>query len=122
MRTTVFEYKGVVGIKSDVHAEGLLNSPLNKGQLGFVVDAKYVDIQPLALEILRKIRKSGDDIGDVDVYKTENDQIIFSWLGGPLKVLIHEEVSGSNSYDPSLLTACDTVETPEDFKKFVENM
>ena len=54
MRTKVFAYKGWVDIQSDVNAEGLLNKPLDKGQLGFVLNASFVDISPEALELLKK--------------------------------------------------------------------
>jgi hypothetical protein len=111
MRTKVFSYKGWVGIQSDVKAEGLLNKPLDKGQLGFVLDANFVDISPEALELLKKVPLSGDCIGEVDIFKSQKE-IIFSWLGGPLKMFQPEKISGSSSYDASLIT--DTVDVEID--------
>jgi len=119
MRTQVFAHNGFLGIMSGVGAEGLLNKPKDPGQLGFVVDAEYVDIQPEALELLKKIPKSCDDIGDVDVFKSENG-IVFSWLGGPRTALKPDKASGSSSYDPSLLKANPKVETPKDFIEATE--
>lgn len=118
MRTKVFAHKGVIGIQSDVNAEGLLNKPLENGQLGFVIDAKFVDISQDALILLKEIKRSCDDIGDVDIYKS-GDKVIFSWLGGPLKGFRPSEVSGSNSYDASVVSAINGVETPEDFMAYV---
>ena len=122
MRTIVFQHKGVVGIKSSIEVEGLLNKPIEKGQLGFVIDAKFVDIQPEALEILKKITISCDDIGDIDVYKSTKGTIVFSWLGGPWKVVYPKVATGSNVYDPSLLSAKEGVETPKDFIAFVDSL
>jgi hypothetical protein len=122
MRTKVFAYKGFVGIVSNPKAEGLLNDPLKPGQLGFIVDADYVDIQPEALELLKKVRTSGDDIGEVDAWKCADGKTAFSWLGGPWKVFSPDEegCTSSRTYDPSLLKATEGVETPQDFIEFIE--
>ena len=120
MRTQVFAHKGIVGIQSDPKAEGLLNDPMLPGQLGFVVDAKFVDIQPEALELLKQIKQSGDDIGEIDVYESEVG-VIFSWLGGPLKASNPLEITGSNCYDASLLKANDTVVPPKEFVEFIDS-
>lgn len=116
-RTSIFAYKGIVGIKSSTDAQGLINNPLAKGQLGFVVDARYVDVSPEAIEILKKIQKSGDCIGDFDVHKGDGEiPVIIHWLGGPLKMLDPKSgISGSRNYDPSLLKPCPNVEVDPDF-------
>ena len=121
IRTQVFAYKGIVGIKSDVNAVGVLNKPAEVGQLGFVCDAAFVDISPEAIEILKKIPKSGDCIGDVDVWKTNDGKVIFGWLGGPLKMVDpKDDISGSRSYDPSLLSPSKGVEIDKDFIMVVD--
>ncbi|MFA5312754.1 MAG: hypothetical protein WC375_05445 [Methanomassiliicoccales archaeon] len=109
---------------SDFNAEGLLNDPTKPGQLGFVIDASFVDISPSALEIIKKVPKSGDDIGDVDVYKMDDgNQVIFCWLGGPMKAFkLSDEISGSNSYDPSCLKSNPDVKVDPGFIKFVDNL
>jgi hypothetical protein len=121
MRTQVFSYKGWVGIQSDVTAEGLLNKPLDKGQLGFVIDAAFVDISPEALDLLKQVKKSGDCIGDVDIIKSR-DKVLFLWLGSPLKMFKPEQVTGSKEYDASLIT--ETKETVVDpaFIKVVDEI
>lgn len=121
MRTKVFAYNGFIGIQSIHTAEGLLNDPTQIGQLGFVVDAKFVDISPDALELLKKVSKSHDDIGDVDVFGASDDMVIFAWLGSNLRIIDPENCEGSRDYDASLLTACtEPIEVPEDFKKVVD--
>lgn len=120
MRTQVFAHKGVIGIKSSPTAEGLLNDPTKPGQLGFVCDAAFVDISPEALELLKKVPKSGDDIGDVDVFNTNDGKVIFSWLGGPLTSIDVKNASGSSTYDASLLKACDSVQVDPEFMTLVD--
>lgn len=122
MRTKVFAHKHFIGIESSFEAEGLLNDPSQQNQLGFVVDADFCDIQPEALELLKKIPKSQDDIGDVDVFKAEDGKVIFSWLGGNLVGLetTNTTVSGSHLYDPELLVANPTVKTSPEFIQAVE--
>ena len=119
MRTRVFAYKGMIGIESSPDSEGLLNDPMKAGQLGFVLNAEFVDIQPAALKILKMIRPSGDDIGDVDIYQA-NDCVVFSWLGGPKKMVNPATVEGSAMYNPSLIKRTVKFQTPEDFMKFVD--
>lgn len=119
MRTQVFAHKGMVGIMSDLNADGLLNRPQDTGQLGFVLDAAFVDIQPEALELLKMVKKSSDDIGDVDVWES-GGTVIFGWLGGPMKAFKPSQVEGSSSYDISLLKSVNGVKTDPKFIQFVE--
>lgn len=120
-RTQVFAHKDYLGIKSSVKAEGLLNDPKAKSQLGFVVKAKYVDIQPEALELLKQVKQSGDNIGDIDIFQSSKG-VIFSWLGGSLKVCKPSEIKGSNTYDSSLVKSNPNIETPQDFIYIVEKV
>ena len=120
MKTIVFAHKGIIGIQSSVDCEGLFNDPTKPGELGFVVNAEFVRFQPEALELLKKIKRSGDDIGDVDIFES-GIEVIFCWLGGPLSMIDPDEVTGSSSYDPELITQVDkNVQTPQEFIDFVE--
>lgn len=121
MKTQVFVYKGVLGIESSPDAEGVINKPTEKGQLGFVCDASKVELQQEAVDWLKKVKPSSDCIGDVDVFKANSGMVIFAWLGGPSKVCMdHEKVEGSRDYKPELLTATEGVEVPDKFKEYVE--
>lgn len=120
MRTQVFAYKGHIGILSDPKAEGLLNEPLKPGQLGFVVKASCVDISPEALDLLKKVPGSSDDIGEVDAHKSNDGDAVFSWLGGPRKTFMPDQVTASNDYHPELLMTSPIVTIPEDFIKYVD--
>jgi hypothetical protein len=124
MKTKIFEYKGFVGAESNYNAEGLLNNPEDPKQLGFVLDGRYVDISPKAFEIIKTFGNSYDDIGVLDVFKSDNGTTIVSMLGGP-KFLFGKEGQenvGSNSSDFSLLEnrIKGDVEAPEDFKEFID--
>jgi hypothetical protein len=121
-RTKVFYYKGFIGIDSSPTAEGLLNNPLENGQLGYVVNADFVDISPDALEALKLVEKSGDDIGDVDAYQPSRNLRVFSWLGGSKRLIIPGSHTGSSTYDPEILEATGGVEVPQDFIDAVEGM
>lgn len=120
MRTKVFVHRGFIGIQSDYNAEGLLNDPSKPGQLGFVVDADFCDFQPEAIELLKKVPKSRDDIGDVDVFKA-GEKVIFAWLGHSHKILdLDREISGSSNYNPRLLKPTN-FDTPKSFKQYIDD-
>lgn len=123
MRTTVFAHKGLIGIQSAPDAEGMLNKPLDPGQFGFVVDASYVDVSPEALELLKRIPKSDDALGDIDVFKADDGKVIFGWIGSPMTVVDPATVvSGSRDYDATLLTANPKVITEPGFIEFVDSL
>lgn len=123
MRTQVFSHKGYIGIKSAFDAEGLVNDPSKPGQLGFVLDASSVDVHPDALELLKKVPSSHDDIGDVDIFKTNDGRVVFSFLGGPLAVLCPGDgCSGSNSYHPELLTPNPDVVPDKEFVEYIDSL
>lgn len=122
MKTTVFAHRGIVGIESDLKSEGLLNNPAQPGQLGFVLDASTVRFSPEAVEELKKVKRSHDDLGEVDIFQTDDKRVIFGWLGGIRKAFKASDIEGSSSYDASLITSSADVETPQDFIDFVDGM
>ena len=119
--TKVYAHRGYVGIHSALDVEGLLNDPTQEGQIGFVLDAQHVQIQPEALDILKKVERSRDDIGDVDVFKADNGTVVFAFMGGPLRLITPESV-GSNTYDASLLNATEGVVTDPNFIEVVNTI
>ena len=121
MRTQVFAYKGFVGIESSHEAEGLLNCPSQLGQLGFVLDANFVDVSPEACELLKKVQRSGHDLGDINVFKADNGSVIFSWLGRDTALIDVDKATGSSTYDASLLKPCSDVKIPQDFIDYVDS-
>lgn len=103
MKTQVFAHKGIIGISSSTTADGLINDPTKPGQLGFVVDARHVEISPEAYEALTRVPRSHDDIGDIDVFKTAGDIVVFSWLGGPMRMVDPAESEGSSTHNAALM-------------------
>ena len=119
MRTRVFLYKNKLGIESHPEeAEGLINKPLDPGQLGFVLDASKVDFQQEAINWMKNLATTGDDIGDVDAFKTDDGKVIFAWLGGPMTAIGSNHITPCTS-DFDLLIATE-FETPQDFKEFID--
>lgn len=83
MKTQVFAYRGYVGIMCPKeNAEGLINDPNKPGQLGIAVNAESVEFSPDAVDLLKTVERSNDDLGDVDMFETTDNKIIFGWLGG----------------------------------------
>jgi len=121
VKTQVFVYKGVLGIQSSPQSVGLLNKPMEKDQLGFVMDASKVEFQQMAIDWLSKVPRSSDCIGNVDVFKANDGMVVFSWFGGPLQMMENpKDHSGSRDYKPELLEPTEGVEAPEDFKARID--
>ena len=61
---------------------------------------KNVGISDEALKLLRMVKKSRDDIGDVDWWKCNNGPCAFSWLGGwkAVKRADDGNLEGSRNY------------------------
>lgn len=121
METTIFAYKGYVGILSDPDSDCLIAKPGN-GNIGCVCDASKVKISPEAIELLKTVPKGHDDIGEIDVFKANDDMIIVAWLGGYLKVIDPKNAEAARNTNFNLLTASENVEIPESFKKFIDSL
>lgn len=119
-KVNVFVYNGYVGIDANPDAEGIVAHPGN-GSLGVVTEADKVQFSAEAVEALKRIRKSHDDLGDVDIFQA-GDKVILGWLGGYKRAFKPEEVEGSSSYDASLIKATEGVEVPQEFKDFVDSL
>lgn len=75
--------------------------PAGNGRIGCVImDTEgRLGLSEEALEWLRKVSKSGDDIGDVDAWIAGNGKGVFSWLGGMFCIKPLNGISGSSTYD-----------------------
>ena len=120
-RTKVFAYKGVVGIQSSPECE-LIARP-GGGSLGCVADASTVDFSQEAIDIMKQVKKNGDVIGDIDVFKANDGIVVFGWFGGYLKVVRPIDSEAARGTDLSLLTAAtEPIEVPQEFKNFVDEL
>ena len=131
----IFAYKGYIGISGWADncpesigeneeitlkhlSPALMNNPLEEGQLGFVCKIDKCSFSQEAIDLLKQIKPSNDDIGDVDILSSKEGPM-FCWLGGPMKIL-NLESEGSRNYNPSLLPEASEVEVPEAFKNHVD--
>lgn len=118
----VFGYKGIIGIDATQH-ESFVNDPYAPGQLGFVALLADCQFNAEAKELLSKVKRSNDDIGEVDFFNSTSGDI-FAWLGGPIRAIDVNQIDGSNSYSYELVNAIEPVEFDLDpeFIKFVESI
>ena len=59
--------------------------------------ARNVGISAEALELLRKVRRGHDDLGDIDWFRT-GTKAAFCWLGGPYRIVDPNKAEGSRSF------------------------
>ena len=74
---------------------------------------------------MSKVKRGNNDIGDIDLFKTDEGKKIISWLGGPL-ALISSQSEGSNLYDYEVIKSIKPVEIEknervQDFINYIEN-
>ncbi len=64
--------------------------PVNdKGNIGSVISntPKNLGISEEALELMQKVKRGSDGIGDIDWFKTNKHEYVFSWIGGLYRIL-----------------------------------
>lgn len=60
--------------------------------------AKNLGVSAEALELLKQVKRSNDDMGDVDWFSTSDGKASFGWLGGRYAIKSPTEIDGSSSY------------------------
>jgi len=140
-----FGYKGYISVngfsdkflnrtEEEIEAEGeedlelsdlssaLENNPLECGQLGLVYDMNKCQFNQEAIDILLRVEKSRDDIGDVDFFRA-GEKNICAVIGGPM-MLLSSEAEGSNSYDYDLIKSIvpTELEIPQDLKDHIDSL
>lgn len=129
----IFAHKGIIGIcaltvdeteeKGYKLSEAIVNNIEEPGQLGCVCEADKCEFSQEAIDLLKTVKKSGDCIGEVDIYGDPN-KVIFNWLGGPTRMLDVETAEGSRDYNPSLYDHVTVVPNnpPQEFVDAVDSM
>lgn len=124
--TKVFCYNGFLCINSSYTTKGLLNNPNNVGELGFAVEASCIHFSQEAIDTLKTIHKTNSNLGDIDCYSNtrDNDNIIFSWLGGPNKCFDLYDVNFTTSRfsDFSFLKAHNNIKIEPSFVTYIDNL
>lgn len=74
-------------------------TPAGENRIGCVLTEtnKYLGMSKEAFKLLKTIKKSGDDIGEVSAWKTTDGKDCFAWLGGFKKIVDIANSSGDAS-------------------------
>jgi len=72
--------------------------PFGGGQIGCVLieTDNLLGMSKEAAELLKTLKKSGDDIGDVSTWKTGNSKNCFAWIGNLKRIIDMTEAEGDN--------------------------
>lgn len=99
-----------------VPSSAVMNNLLSPWNMGVTCDASQVVISQEAVDLLKKIPRGRDGLGDISVFKS-NRGVAFGWLGSPIHVMNPNE---------DLVTCRDTdfslVETSEEGHKLHEKI
>lgn len=73
--------------------------PIGGSRIGCVIanTKKHLQVSEEALELLGKIKRCRDDIGDVDWFES-GDMKVFAWLGPTTRLVNPAEAEGSRTY------------------------
>ena len=95
IKVKVTSHEGFLVIETIKPKEDKNFIPVGGSRIGSVLvnTGKYLGMSNEAFALMKTIKKSGDDIGDVDTWESDRGQCI-AWMG-PLKRLV--EVSNSES-------------------------
>ena len=125
LKVKATEYKGILVFETLRPEEGQTEDfvPAGDGRIGCVlVDSTKLGVSPEAMELLKQVRRSGDDLGDPDVFKSGN-KVVFGWLGGVFAIKHPDHCEGSSTYDANLLErVCQTIENepPQGAKEAID--
>lgn len=125
----VFAYKGYIGIQAFDEmgnlSKGVLNHPMEDGQLRVVCDASKSNISQGAFNLLNALIPNCEhDLGDIECYKDSKGKIILGWLGPPMrpfnldKVKISTRGSEFHLLEPFIEEV--EAQAPPDFISFID--
>ncbi len=89
LKVKVTSYNNHVIIETINDKEDKNFIPISKGRVGNVLiqTDKYLGMSKEAETLIKTIKRSHDDIGDVSTWKTNDNKYCFSWLGGLKKIV-----------------------------------
>lgn len=96
----------------------------NPGCIGQIIHGlkDQLGVSKEALELLAKIGKSHDDLGEVDCFKSGDGNLNFGWMGGGKKLVNVEDGNDLGSSTYTVLTAKDVTVIPNDFPAEAKKM
>jgi len=125
MRTKIFEYKGVLGAKTDLDNGKFINDPKGERQLGCVIDTCEIDITVGARQLLLNALKEDGSFAPITLIRHEDGSGSSIGLLGFWKHLFNgEDICIGRDCDKSILYDCNEVsemEIPEKFKEAVDS-
>lgn len=101
LKTKVTAHKGIIVIETKDPVADSDFIPAGGSKIGCVLanTKDRLGISGEALELLKKIPRSGDDIGDVDSFTSDKSGDVFTWLGPACRLVDPASASGSRTYD-----------------------
>lgn len=112
LKVKVTEHRGILVFETinpnEVDADFV---PAGGSNIGCVLcDSKKLGVSPEAMELLKKIKRGSDGLGDPDIFKS-GDKVVFGWLGNVFALKHPDHCEGSKDYDSFLLNGvCTTIE------------
>ena len=77
----------------------IVTTPFDTGSLGYVIaDVGFVAISKEAHELLSHVKRSHDDIGDIDIFELDKGGYAFGSFGGMYFIANVDEAEGSSSF------------------------
>lgn len=103
----------------------MVTSPYDKpGNLGYVIgDTGHVGISEEAYALLSLIKRSGDAIGDIDIFKLDKGGYAFSTLGGMCSLINPKMAAGSRDFVVPPLSCFQVIanDVPEGAKEAIDS-
>jgi len=121
MKTKITEYEGFICINTEDPSANESFIPSGGSQLGCLImdSKKLLGVSKEALELLKKVKKSHDAIGDLMSWG-DKEKWFFGWLGGAKRILDPENATGDRGYDPNNLQYVGIEnETTDEFKVII---
>jgi hypothetical protein len=96
----ITEHKNYLIFDSDPEVKNEDWVPYGGSKIGCVIinTGTHLGISPQAAEILKQVKRSRDDIGEVDAWKTEDGRDCFAWLGPCKHIKYADNLDGSRCY------------------------
>lgn len=128
MKVRVVAYKGKIVIVPIDPEKGVEDGwyPTGRGRIGCVVldTKKTLGVSEEAFELMRKVQRNRDAIGDISWWECDDGTHAFSWCGSIHRVISPEDAEGDRDFHVHnrLWAACTKIpnEVPEAAKLMID--
>jgi hypothetical protein len=96
----VLAYKNKLVLTPSCHEVREEWVPCGGNYLGSVIlnSKQHLQVSQKALDLMSKIRRSNDDIGDIGWWKCTNGNFAFSWLGAIYRIIDPKTAEGDRNF------------------------